>query len=205
MPLVDAHSKTTLNPDTMSTTDNLEQKAREWWLSKHPGFYEADERDVNVAVSFARSLAPPPCGDCPAETAEECPNICAFAKNGKTVAPPPAKELSDEEIEHIVVESIPEMSHVGLAPNDASALKMARAFMECGIRYARDNNYLAPTKEERPVVLAFNVIPDAEAITNDTDLDGHDRIMFELGVRTGLSHANDTLRLTKEEDKPSTT
>ena len=119
----------------MSTTDNLEQKAREWWLSKHPGFYEADEREVNVAVSFARSLAPPPCGDCPAETAEECPNICAFAKNGKTVAPPPAKELSDEEITRI--------GNDLLGPvNDTPGVESARFLITKALRHA--NGYLKP-------------------------------------------------------------
>lgn len=55
----------------------------------------------------------------------------------------PGKVLTGEEIKRIVEDDITEMSHVGLAPNDAAALKMSRAFMERGLRYARDNGYLA--------------------------------------------------------------
>ena len=33
----------------MKTT---EQEAREWWSSRHPGTYEPDEREVNIAIAF---------------------------------------------------------------------------------------------------------------------------------------------------------
>jgi hypothetical protein len=66
------------------------------------------------------------------------------------------KRLTDEEIERAVRESIPEMSHVGLAPNDAAALKMARAFMERGLRYARDNGYIGGLSVDDAVKVAYD-------------------------------------------------